>query len=214
MTQPTLYSFRRCPYAMRARLALAYLGRPLVLREVVLKDKPRELLALSPKGTVPVLQLADGRVLEHSLEIMLWALGQADPELWWPESTEQQLLTLELIQRNDGEFKHWLDRYKYADRHPHPQQWYRQKSRPWLDRLESMLKSAPWLLGERLTLADTALLPFIRQYAMVDRPWFEQHYPGLNLWLTRWMEGELYGRIMDKFSPWQPGDPPTLWPSN
>ncbi|TKB47323.1 glutathione S-transferase [Ferrimonas sediminicola] len=213
MSHAILYSFRRCPYAMRARIALDYLGRPLQLREVVLRDKPAPLLALSPKGTVPVLQLPDGRVLEESLDIMLWTLGESDPQYWWPRRAAAQRLTLDLIQRNDGAFKHWLDRYKYADRHPRSQQWYRAKAEPWLDRLESMLIHSGWLLGATFSLADAALLPFVRQFAMVDRPWFDGHYPALAQWLNRWMVSEPYGRIMTRFAPWQPGGAVTLWPN-
>ncbi|MGB1557282.1 MAG: glutathione S-transferase N-terminal domain-containing protein, partial [Oceanococcaceae bacterium] len=167
---PILYSFRRCPYAMRARLALAVAGIPVELREVLLRDKPAELLHISPKATVPVLHLADGQVLEHSLDIMLWALEQKDPEGWLQAD---RALSLDRIEENDGPFKHWLDRYKYWERHPeHSKEYYRGEAEAYLQSWEQALHSQGALLAEHWTLADWALLPFWRQFAHSDRGWW------------------------------------------
>ncbi|MGO2703208.1 glutathione S-transferase [Pseudomonas helleri] len=194
MTGNVLYSFRRCPYAMRARMALRYSGVPLSIVEVSLKAKPAEMLELSPKGTVPVLVCADGRVIEQSLEIMLWALAQYDPDNWLgPDSAA-------LIEENDQVFKVNLDRYKYAIRYPEqPMEHYRAQGAAFLQRLEMMLEQTPYLAGDTLSLADIALAPFVRQFAHVDRDWFEQApYPRLNAWLERFLASELFNAVMAK----------------
>jgi glutathione S-transferase len=174
MKYPILYSFRRCPYAMRARLALAASGIKTELREVVLKDKPAELLAVSPKATVPVLQTETGRVIDESIDIMRWALDKRDPLNWYQTlDRRQQIQCDELIANNDGDFKYYLDRYKYADRYPeHPESYYREQGEKTLQNLESLLKENGCLLTEKWTLADIALLPFVRQFALVDKDWF------------------------------------------
>lgn len=194
MTGNVLYSFRRCPYAMRARMALRYSGVPLSIVEVSLKAKPAEMLELSPKGTVPVLVCADGRVIEQSLEIMLWALAQYDPDNWLgPDSAA-------LIEENDQVFKVNLDRYKYAIRYPEqPMEHYRAQGAAFLQRLEMMLEQTPYLAGDTLSLADIALAPFVRQFAHVDRDWFEQApYPRLNTWLEQFLASELFTAVMAK----------------
>ncbi|WP_353231193.1 glutathione S-transferase [Pseudomonas helleri] len=194
MTGNVLYSFRRCPYAMRARMALRYSGVPLSIVEVSLKAKPAEMLALSPKGTVPVLVCADGRVIEQSLEIMHWALAQYDPDNWLgPDSAA-------LIEENDQVFKVNLDRYKYAIRYPEqPMEHYRAQGAAFLQRLEMMLEQTPYLAGDTLSLADIALAPFVRQFAHVDRDWFEQApYPRLNTWLEQFLASELFTAVMAK----------------
>ncbi len=187
-----LYSFRRCPYAMRARMALHYSGVPVSIVEVSLKAKPAEMLAASPKGTVPVLVCADGRVIEQSLDIMHWALEQHDPEHW------RQGAWGELIEENDSRFKASLDRYKYANRYPeYPMEHYRGQGEAFLQRLEDLLEQTPYLAGPQLTLADVALAPFVRQFAHVDRDWFEQApYPRLRAWLERFLASELFTSIM------------------
>ncbi len=189
-----LYSFRRCPYAMRARLALSYAGVPVQIVEVSLKAKPAEMLALSPKGTVPVLSL-DGRVLEESLEIMRWALAQNDPQGWGLEGDER---IDALIARNDSEFKVHLNHYKYAERYPeHSREHYRQQAEVILADLEQHLDGRPYLLADHPSLADAALLPFIRQFAGVEPQWFaEAPYPRLRAWLQGWLESELFKAIM------------------
>ncbi|MFK7608211.1 MULTISPECIES: glutathione S-transferase [unclassified Pseudomonas] len=194
MTAHVLYSFRRCPYAMRARMALRYSGVPLTTVEVSLKAKPVEMLALSPKGTVPVLVCADGRVIEQSLDIMRWALAQKDPDNWLgPDSAA-------LIEENDHVFKTHLDRYKYAIRYPEqPMEHYRAQGEQFLQHLEDLLGHAPYLAGDRLSLADVALAPFIRQFAHVDREWFEQApYPHLRVWLERFLASALFTSVMAK----------------
>ncbi|MGX2953292.1 glutathione S-transferase N-terminal domain-containing protein [Shewanella sp. JL219SE-S6] len=173
-----LYSFRRCPYAMRARLGLIAADQSVVVREILLKNKPQQMLALSPKGTVPVMQLADGRVLDESLDILFWALAQADPHSLLPQNPEEQNLTSALIATNDRAFKPLLDRYKYFDRYPEfSQQSYFEQALLYLLPLEQRLAEAQglqeqaMLLG-RMSAADLAIFPFVRQFAHVDRARF------------------------------------------
>lgn len=191
-----LYSFRRCPYAMRARLALRYAGISVQIEEVSLKAKPAKMLALSPKGTVPVLSV-EGRVLEESLEIMRWALAQNDPQDWLLGGDRRMD---ELIARNDGEFKVHLNHYKYAERYPEQsREHYRQQAEVILADLERRLGEQRYLLAEHPTLADAALMPFIRQFAGVEPQWFaEAPYPRLRAWLQGWLESELFKAIMAK----------------
>lgn len=191
-----LYSFRRCPYAMRARLALRYAGIAVQIEEVSLKAKPAEMLGLSPKGTVPVLSV-EGRVLEESLEIMRWALEQNDPQDWLLGGDPR---IDELIARNDGEFKVHLNHYKYAERYPEQsREHYRQQAEVILADLERRLGEQRYLLAEHPTLADAALMPFIRQFAGVEPQWFaEAPYPRLRAWLQGWLESELFKAIMAK----------------
>ncbi|SMQ24272.1 Glutathione S-transferase [Pseudomonas helmanticensis] len=191
-----LYSFRRCPYAMRARMALRYSGVPVEMVEVSLKAKPPEMLAISPKGTVPVLD-AGGRVIDESLEIMHWALAQNDPQGWLLEGDAR---IAELIEANDQGFKVHLNRYKYAERYPEqPMEVYRAEGAVFLQRLEALLKDRDYLLTDHPSLADIALLPFVRQFAHVDREWFAQTpYVRLQVWLQRFLESELFTSIMKK----------------
>lgn len=201
------YSFRRCPYAMRARLALLSAGVGVELREIELRRKPAAMLAASPKGTVPVLQLADGRVIAESLDIMLWALRQHDPEHWLaqPGLAQAELL----IARNDGEFKYQLDRYKYADRYPQaPAEVYRQHGETFVQELESRLQGQPFLTGAGFALADAAILPFIRQFAAVDAEWFQHSpYPKVRDWLSAFTASELFAAAMRKYAVWEEGQP-------
>ncbi|WP_095111450.1 glutathione S-transferase [Pseudomonas sp. Irchel 3H7] len=192
----TLYSFRRCPYAMRARMALRYSGVPVEIIEVSLKAKPAAMLAISPKGTVPVLD-ADGRVIDESLEIMRWALAQNDPQDWLLAGDSR---IAELIEANDQVFKVHLNRYKYAERYPEqPMEIYRAEGALYLQRLEELLEGREYLLGDHPSLADIALLPFVRQFAHVDREWFAQTpYVRLQAWLQRFLESELFTSIMKK----------------
>ena len=212
---PILYSFRRCPYAIRTRLAIACAAIPVELREVVLRDKPADMLAHSPKGTVPVLLLPDGSVLEESLDIMHWALRRHDREHWLSDNPAQQAETSALIDRNDGEFKTHLDHYKYAVRHPeHPAEHYRHQAEAILTDLNTRLTRHQWLLGDQTTLADIALLPFIRQFALVDKHWFDQSpYPSLQRWLQTQLDTPRFQQIMWKQAPWSPGDPPVVFPT-
>ncbi|WP_342669264.1 glutathione S-transferase [Endozoicomonas arenosclerae] len=201
---PILYSFRRCPYAMRARLALTYSGSELEHREILLKNKPQAMLEASPKGTVPVLVLPEGKVIDESLDIMLWALAVNDPQNWLPESSEDKSAIMALIKKNDFEFKSQLDRYKYADRHPeHPMEYYRSQGELFLEQLDSLLSNQDYLMGDKLTLADMAIAPFIRQFAHVDRDWFySTRYENLQQWLKAFLESKLFIQIMIKHPVW------------
>jgi len=213
---PVLYSFRRCPYAMRARLALAVSGQRCELREVVLRSKPPEMLAASPKGTVPVLVLPDGEVIEQSLDIMLWALQRHDPQHWLtPEHGTLQDMQV-LIDANDGAFKRNLDRYKYPNRYLEEAanetagdesafaEAHRTAGAAWLGRLELMLEQHGCLFGAQACLADMALLPFVRQFAHTDAAWFAaQPWPRLQAWLAGFEASALYQSVMEKHAPWR-----------
>lgn len=202
----TLYSFRRCPYAMRARLGLLFAGVKVELREVVLKNKPPQMLAISPKGTVPVLQLTDGTVIDESRDIMLWALEQNDPKNLLDNTVRTEAYAL--IDQNDNEFKYWLDRYKYADRHLEmTQEEYRQQGEVFLQQLEKQLEKHAYLLGDKVTVADIGIMPFVRQFAHVDREaFYGLPYPNLQCWLQDWLQHPLFLQAMTKFKPWEEGD--------
>lgn len=208
---PVLYSFRRCPYAMRARLALAVSETECILREVALSKKPAQLVAASPKATVPVLVLPDGGVLDESLDIMRWALDRSDPMDWLgadPAATQS------LIEVNDGVFKHHLDRYKYPDRYGLDPVEHRSAGFDILSGLEDRLALQANLCGERMSLADAALLPFVRQYAQVDRTWLDgQPLPHVKRWLQQHLSSPLFERISIRVQPWSEGDPSIRWPS-
>ena len=218
---PVLYSFRRCPYAMRARLAIAVTGLRCELREIVLRNKPAELLSSSSKATVPVLVLPDGEVIEQSLEIMHWALAQNDPHGWLAAGREKLPAMQALIAVNDGKFKQHLDRYKYPNRYRHEhageEQAFAQAQRTdaghWLMELERRLSGSgfgrhAWLFGNAACLADMAIAPFVRQFAHTDPVWFDaQPWPHLKAWLLEWETGPLFAQIMEKYPTWQPGEP-------
>ncbi|AKX44541.1 glutathione S-transferase [Thiopseudomonas alkaliphila] len=210
---PILYSFRRCPYAMRARLGILFAGLQVELREIVLRNKPAQMLAISPKGTVPVLQLPDGQVIDESLDIMRWALQQQDPQQLLDESTLTQGYAL--VEQNDRQFKHWLDRYKYADRYPEMTQLeYRLQGEVFLQQLEQLLLNQSFLLGDKISLADIGIMPFIRQFAHVDRQVFaELPYPNLQRWLNAWLQHPLFLQVMHKYQPWQEDDPVVEFPA-
>jgi glutathione S-transferase len=211
VTPPVLYSFRRCPYAMRARMALWVAGVTVELREVKLAAKPPALLAASPKGTVPVMVLDDGAdggsVIDQSLDIMRWALGQSDPEGWLAGEDAA------LIAANDGPFKHHLDRAKYPGRYEEDGITdHRAAALALLAPLETRLAEAPYLCGERRGLTDIALFPFIRQFAAIDPAWFAaQPLPRLQAWLPGLLAADLFAAVMPKFAPWKEGDPPVLF---
>jgi glutathione S-transferase len=214
MQHPILYSFRRCPYAMRARLAIAASGIQVEIREIVLKHKPAHMLSASPKGTVPVLITTDDHIIDESLDIMSWALQQNDPNNWSGLTAQQQQSTTQLIEENDGPFKHWLDKYKYADRHPEQTEtFYRQQGELTLKTLEQKLTENDYLVSNRLSLADIALLPFIRQFASVDKTWFDTApYPNVQTWLEHFLDSDAFNNIMAKLPPWQENDPPRYFP--
>ena len=184
-------------------MAIAQAGIVVEHREVLLRDKPRQMLEISAKGTVPVLQLLGGRVIDESLEIMLWALDCQDKDNWMDRY--ETGAGASLIARNDGEFKQYLDRYKYADRYPdYPQHYYREQAEIFLAELESRLTVSRFLCGDRVVLADVAVFPFIRQFAAVDRQWFEgSEYQALNYWLQYWLDSSLFKSVMVKHAPWE-----------
>ncbi|MGE8150396.1 glutathione S-transferase [Pseudomonas vancouverensis] len=196
----TLYSFRRCPYAIRARMALRYSGVAVEIVEVSLKAKPAEMLALSAKGTVPVLSAGD-QVIDESLDIMRWALAQNDPMDWLLKDDPVAAAQINgLIEQNDQVFKVHLNRYKYAERYPEqPMEAYRTEGEVILRRLDQLLEGHDYLLADHVSLADVALMPFIRQFAHVDREWFAQTpYLHLQNWLQRFLESDLFTGVMRK----------------
>ena len=213
-----LYSFRRCPYAMRARLAIVLAELKVELREIVLKNKPAQMLAISPKGTVPVLELVetDGssrRVIEESRDILQWALEQHDPQAVLdvePASAQA------LIEQNDNEFKHWLDRYKYSDRYPELSQLeYRERGEVFLQVLETLLAKHRYLLGDTISSADIGIMPFVRQFAHVDQDVFYQlPYPHLQQWLRDWLQHPAFQQVMVKLPAWQEGDQAVVFPTD
>lgn len=198
--EAVLYSFRRCPYAMRARMALRYAGCAVHIHEVSLKAKPPEMLERSPKGTVPVLLVGE-QVLEQSLDIMHWALAQNDPDNWLLiRDGDGRRQIQALIEENDLVFKHHLDRYKYFVRHPeHSQEHYRQLAEVFLQKLEDRLLNRDFLVADQVGLADIAIAPFIRQFSAVDPEWFATSpYPKLRGWLERFVESALFKAVMVK----------------
>jgi glutathione S-transferase len=214
-TPPILYSFRRCPYAMRARMALQVSGTVCELREIALRAKPPEMLAVSPKGTVPVLVLANGTVLEESLDIMLWALERHDPERWLAPENGSRADMLRLIAQCDDEFKFHLDRYKYPDRYENVDALvHRAAGADFLLQLQNRLTQNSCLFGSHPALADIAIFPFARQFAHTDQAWFDtQPWPQLHRWLSARLDSGLFARIMPKVDPWQAGNTPTLFPA-
>lgn len=206
--RPVLYSFRRCPYAMRARLAVAVSNVRVDLREVRLSQKPAAMLDASPKGTVPVLHLPDGTVIDESLDIMRWALAIHDPEAWLARDDPA------LIATSDEQFKHDLDRYKYPDRHDSDPIVHRQHGLSFLREIDRRLAIAGQLCGPVRGLADAAIMPFVRQFAAVDREWFNaQPLAHLQKWLAGHLASDLFDAIMLRVTPWSPGDPPIVFPS-
>jgi len=209
---PVLYSFRRCPYAMRARLALDAGRATYELREVSLRNKPVSMLKASPKGSVPVLVLPDGRVIDESWDIMLWSLHRHDPEGWLGESNVYAEAAGPMIIENDTTFKRNLDRYKYPDRYPdHTQTHYRKQGEAFLQDLEGRLRAMPYLLGDTQSIADAGIFPFVRQFAGVDKIWFElSPYVALRQWLNDMSNSERFAAVMKKYPPWQPNDAPII----
>lgn len=195
---------------MRARMAIAYAGVEVSLREVVLKEKPAAMLSASSKGTVPVLIDPNGHVIDESLDVMAWALEQHDSEGW----LVGQGLQDPLISNCDDTFKYWLDRYKYAVRFPEKsEQWYRTQGELFIGQLEQLMKDHPYLRGDSLSAVDVALMPFIRQFAAVDTNWWGgRPYPQVANWLEQLVESALFKSVMQKYPQWQEGDPAIAFP--
>jgi len=212
MSYPYLYSLQHCPYAMRARLGLLLAQQKVLVRAVNLKDKPAEMLVASPKGTVPILvqvEEQDGNsvetVLDESLEIMLWGLTKSDPlNLLYAGSSGALAKIMGLIQRNDQEFIGLLEKYKAASRyHDFSKLYYRGQCEIFIGELESRLQHQDFFMGTTASLADYALLPFIRQFARVDRKWYLQTpYPRLRDWLNRHLQQPLFTKAMIKYPLW------------
>lgn len=231
MALPILYSFRRCPYAIRARLALKHCGAQYLHREVLLKDKPEHMLKMSSKGTVPVLVLPTScnndtvtattlnsnsgttshRVIDESIEIMRWAMSEnqarhaANSNDWLDSNTMNIEQTNALIEQNDFEFKNHLDKYKYSDRYPeHPQAFYFEQALPFLEKLDAILSSTPYLGGSQFRFSDAAILPFVRQFSMVEPKDFNAlPLPNLQQWLADGLQSELFLSVMHKFPQWK-----------
>ena len=202
---PVLYSLRQCPYAMRARLSLLLAEQAVLLRDVVMDNKPNEMLTASPKGTVPVLALADGTVLEQSIDIMLWALNESDPrDLLQREQPESLAAMLKFIEENDNDFVAVLNKYKAASRYKDgKKEHYRDNCKPFIDALERRLEEHGSLFGDKPSLADYAVLPFVRQFSRVDRAWFiRTDYQKLQKWLATHFSDPIYSKAMIKVPQW------------
>jgi len=212
LNHPILYSFRRCPYAIRARMTIRYSQVVVELREVVLRNKPQALKDTSPKATVPVLVLNHKEVIDESLDIMLWALQQHDPDHWL--DPHFKIKSDLLIQENDHVFKRNLDLYKYAVRYPeHPIETYRQRGELFLKTLELHLQHRPYLMSNNISMADIAIMPFIRQFVHVDQTWFNQSpYANVQRWLQHLLDLDLFQHAMKKYPPWQPDQAPHYFP--
>jgi glutathione S-transferase len=193
-------------------MAIAVSDQKVVHREVDLKQKPEEMTSISPKATVPVLQLSNGEILEESLDIMKWALNINDPEHWLLNADNQ--LAVELISINDNQFKYHLDRYKYADRYPqHSLEYYREKASDFPMKLDALLGNNAFLLSEIPSMLDVAIFPFIRQFAFVDKNWFDtRDWPYLQKWLKCWLNSRLFESVMKKHRPWRAGDDSVFFP--
>lgn len=210
MAQPILYSFRRCPYAMRARLAIQSAQIQVELREILLRDKAPEFLDCSPSKTVPCLKI-DTKIIDESLHVMAWALAQNDPENWLEMPPEGY----ELIAHFDGPFKQSLDRTKYATRYPDANpKTEREKASVFIQKLDEQL-TQPFLFKNTPSVADMAILPFIRQFANIDKTWFfAQPWPNVHEWLNAFTQSDRFLKIMDKYPKWTTGDPITLFPTS
>ena len=203
---PILYSFRRCPYAMRARMAIHISGQKCQLREVLLRDKPPSMLEYSAKGTVPVLILQDGKVIDESLDVIDWALNLNDPDDWQRSKDKEK--TKELIKINDGEFKYHLDRYKYSKRYDNEDpEFHRKKCLKFIESINNELNNSKYIFDDNISYTDIVLLPFIRQFRIADIEWFDSlPYDNLKKWLSSFLNSSLLNSIMKKYDLWKEGD--------
>ena len=211
---PTLYSFRRCPYAMRARLALRLCKIECIIREISLKAKNIEFLKVSPKGTVPVLVLPNGKVLEESLDIINWSLEQNDPNNLKVNDKVTKKINDKYIQLFDKDFKFHLDRYKYSSRYNiSNSEIHRNKARNILTEINTMLEGKDYIGGQCMSLLDISILPFVRQYRIADINWFDNHLglPNINNWVNIFLNTEILASIMTKYKVWEKEDPPILF---
>ena len=206
MNSPILYTFRRCPYAMRARMAIILSSKQCELREILLKKKPKEMLEVSPKGTVPVLHLGN-QVLDESLDIIEWAMQSRSDEVHSFLKAEKEMSN-DLIQLFDTKFKHHLDRYKYASRHGTNAGDHQNKCLLILNALDTKIEPNPWIFGNMVSLLDISILPFIRQCKIANPDWFmSQDFKKTIALLDYFESSELFDKAMKKFSLWDPEDP-------
>ena len=206
-----IYSFRRCPYAMRARMAINISNQKCEIREVLLRDKPPSMLEYSSKGTVPVLVLQSGEVIDESLDVIDWALNLNDPDNWQRSKDNEK--TKELIKINDGEFKHHLDRYKYSKRYDDEDpEFHRKKCLSFIEKVNSELQNSKYIFDDEISYIDISLLPFIRHFRIADNEWFDElPYENVKSWLSNFLNSELLKSIMSKYDLWKEGDEVTIF---
>ncbi len=216
MSLPILYSLRQCPYAMRARMGLLLADQKVMLRDIVMANIPNEMFAVSAKGTVPVLLFDDGSVIDESIDIMIWALKKNDPNnlLSVPEENTFSDM-IDLIRRNDSEFVEALNKYKAASRYHDVDEVYcRQHCELFISELEQRLMKYDFLMGATPSLADYAILPFIRQFSRVDRKWYLQApYPNLKRWLEKHYQNPMFSKAMKKYPQWLDNKEPIVFGS-
>ena len=206
---PILFSFRRCPYAMRARIAIKLCNLECEIREINLKLKNKEFLELSPKGTVPVLVLPDDKIIEESMDIIHWAISNNDPYNLKLKNPEIYNMDMDLISIFDNEFKYHLDRYKYNSRYKGiNKEEHKYKARDLLVNLNNSLKEKQWLNGENISISDISILPFIRQYRIADIKWFDEklELPNINRWLDKFLNSKIFNNVMKKYKTWETTD--------
>ena len=203
MNLPILYSFRRCPYAMRARMALILASKQCELREILLKNKPDHMLEISPKGTVPVLQLPD-KVLDESLDIISWATVSNLDNVHIFSKTEETLY-MELVHLFDTKFKHHLDRYKYSSRYGADPSEHQEECKIILENLDAKINPSPWVFGPQVSLLDISILPFIRQCKIANPEWFDaQQFKKVIGLLNYFEQDNLFIQAMQKYELWDP----------
>ena len=209
MTLPVLYSFRRCPYAMRARMALILTSHTCELREILLTDKPDSMLEISPKGTVPVLQLED-RIIDESMDVIKWALRSGSKKMHIL-SEDEEAQSDSLIQLFDSKFKYHLDRYKYSSRYQSIKEEHQEKCLEILNNLEQKIFNQPWIFGKLVSLLDISILPFIRQCKIANPEWFKsQKFKRVISLLEHFESSELFNKAMEEFELWDPKKPKVL----
>ena len=206
---PILFSFRRCPYAMRARIAIKLCSLECEIREINLKLKNKEFLEISPKGTVPVLVLPDDKIIEESMDIIHWAISNNDPYNLKLKNLEIYNKDMDLISIFDNEFKYHLDRYKYNSRYKGiNKEEHKYKARDLLVNLNNSLKEKQWLNGENISISDISILPFVRQYRIADIKWFDEklELPNINRWLDKFLNSKIFNNVMKKYKIWETTD--------
>ena len=198
---------------MRARMAIAISGQQVEFREVILRDKPQSMIELSPKGTVPVLSLSSGQVIDESLDVIDWALKLNAPDNWLRSNKSEK--SSKLIHTNDNEFKHHLDRYKYSKRYDNENPLaHREKCLIFINELEEQLGYSQFLYDDKISALDISILPFIRQFRIADMEWFDSlAKPNIQNWLMKFLESKLFKSIMIKYDKWEKGDEKIFFPN-